>query len=524
MNPYRFFLLIVILCLTACSAPTSEPNVMIPVTLLADGQQTSYELLPGTTVQQILDRAGIVLNPLDRVTPPVTTPITATITIRVVRIRETFEMKENVIPFEQQKILNENLPEGQITLIQPGVNGLQQVTYRRVYEDNQEVSNTVFKSVIVTEPRPEIVMVGIQKPFTPISIPGKLAYLVGGNAWYMEKTSGNRRPLVTTGDLDGRVFSLSQDGNWLLYTRKAQADQKDIINTLWMVKIEEDPKPISLRVNNIIHHAAWVPGTSLSITYSTVEPRPTAPGWQANNDLFYATYSTAGILLKRERWIDANSGGIYGWWGTNFAWSPDGKSLAYARPDSIGMVDLAKGDFLPLVQLLPYQPRGDWAWVPGISWAPNRSALYSVNHVPKPGLENDETSPTFSLLATVLPSGPGVLMVPQSGMFTYPTASTAFKNGKFLVAYLQSVFPEQSETSRYRVMIMDRDGSNRRSIFPVEGMQGVEPQRLVWGPIESDTTNWLSFLHQGNLWVWNSKSNQAQQITGDGLTSRVDWK
>ena len=41
-------------------------------------------------------------------------------------------------------------------------------------------------------------MVGVQAPFAPISIPGKLIYLTGGNAWMMEGTTSTRRPLVTS--------------------------------------------------------------------------------------------------------------------------------------------------------------------------------------------------------------------------------------------------------------------------------------------------------------------------------------
>jgi hypothetical protein len=49
-------------------------------------------------------------------------------------------------------------------------------------------------------------MVGTRMPFIPVSIPGKIAYLLGSNAWIMDQSTGNREPVVTTNDLDGRVF------------------------------------------------------------------------------------------------------------------------------------------------------------------------------------------------------------------------------------------------------------------------------------------------------------------------------
>ena len=210
-------------------------------------------------------------------------------------------------------------------------------------------------------------MVGVQSPFAPVAISNKIAYLTTGSAWMMERTTAERRPLVTSGDLDGYVFSLSPDGKWLLYSRKSSLPVAQEINNLWVIStIDENPKPIDLKTKNVVHFAAWAPGQTNQVYYSTVEPRASAPGWQANNDLFALTFANSGSYIKRDEIIPANSGGVYGWWGTTYAWSPDGKALAYARPDSIGLVNLDKKTTTPLIDLLPYQTRSDWAWVPGL--------------------------------------------------------------------------------------------------------------------------------------------------------------
>ncbi len=96
----------------------------------------------------------------------------------------------------------------------------------------------------------------------------------------------------------------------------------------------------------------------------------------------------------------------------------------------------------------------------------------------------------------------------------------------YQIAYLQAIFPAQSETSRYRVIVMDRDGSNRRAIFPPEDAQGIEPQTPIWtpDPVPGQTGDFLAVVYQGNLWLIDSGSAQAHQITGDGLISRIDWK
>lgn len=523
---WRFAILLGLgLILTGCLSAQPAAEQTITISLKADGKQSSLIVPAGTTVQGALDRAGLKLNPLDRVDPPGYTVLSAGTSIALVRVREVFDVKENVIPFERQIVQNESLPENKEMIIQPGSNGSEQVTYRTVYEDDKETSKSVFKTVRITDPQPEIVMVGVQKPFSPIAIPGRLAYLAGGNAWLMEKDTGNRRPLVTTADLDGRIFSLSPDANWLLYTRKSTKPAAEEINTLWMLNLEDkDAKPVNLRVSNIVHFASWVPGKGLTVAYSTVEPRSTAPGWQANNDLYVTSYSPSGMIVETKKVLEVNFGGALGWWGTNFTWSPDGALLAYAQPNGIGLVDLEKGSLTPLVDITPYQTRADWAWVTGLGWAPNHQVLYYTTHVPKAGLDNNEASPLFDLAAVVVNGGPSLDILPKSGMFAYPVSSPKEANGGYRIAFLQAIFPEQSETGRYRLAVMDRDGSNMTRIFPPDDRPGLDPQQVFWSPTPfSDGENWLGVVYQGNLWLVNPTTRQSQQVTGDGLINKICW-
>jgi resuscitation-promoting factor RpfB len=451
--------------------------------------------------------------------------ITNPLTIKVTRVKETFQIEEQVLPFSQQQVKNESLPQGQTLLIQAGANGVQQVTYRHVFEDGVEVSQTPVKNVIITDPKPEIIMVGVQNPFTAVPITHKLAYLTAGNAWIMQSSTGERKPIVSSGDLDGHVFSLSPDGKWLLYTRKSTRPASEEINSLWVIDtVTENANPINLKVNNIVHFADWVPGAPNTVIYSTVEPRVTAPGWQANNDLFLLRVNPDGIILNQDKVLEPNSGGIYGWWGMDFAWSADGKLLAYARPDSLGLVDLDTGKLDPLMDLTPLQTHSDWAWVPQLGWSPDHQILYSITHAPMAGVDNNEASPLFDLTAVVMDGGIPISLVPQSGMFAYPAPSPAV-NSNFYLAYLQAIFPDRSDTSRYRLVIMRQDGSNRKTVFPAEGAPGLQPQKLVWSPSPQGVNDlWVALIYQGNLWLLNPQTVQAQQITGDGSINVADWK
>jgi len=531
VNAYLWILLPGLL-LAGCAAPQATQE-QIQLAIDVAGETHRVSVPAGSTVQQALDAANIELDTLDRTEPALFTVTTKDELIRVIRVSEEFEVKEVIIPFERQTLRNESLAPGKENevYLQVGENGLEEITYRKVYEDGVEVSSNPVRSTVIKEPVPEIIMVGIQTPFVPIAIPGKLIYLRDGNAWLIEETTGNRRAIITTGDLDGRVLTLSDDLNWLLFTRRST--EEGLINSLWAMQITgEENEPIDLEVPNVIQFADWLPGSNTKIIFSTVEERSTAPGWQANNDLYVLTFSFTGWTSEWDIIIEPNSGGIYGWWGTSFAWSPDKQTLAMARPDGLQLVNFLDGTITPLADIVPLLTRGDWAWVPGISWSPDGEILYTVDHVPPPGSSAPEESPLFDLAAVPVPGGPLLRIISQSGMFCYPIASPMQSPGdrqqSYQVAYLQAVFPTQSETSRYRLALMDRDGSNPRALFPPEGSSGITPQRDwgVWSPeplIEMGNYA-IALVYQGNLWLVDTVNGQAQQVTGDGLTTRVIWK
>lgn len=527
---------------SACAAPQAT-QALIQVELTADGETVQVAMPAGSTVQQALDQAGVGLDALDRTEPPAYTVLSDGAKVKLVRVSEEFEVEQVVLPFERQTLRNESLPVEKEVLIQRGKNGLQEITYRRVFEDGIEVSSQPMpvNSVILEEPMPEIRMVGVQTPFSPVDIPGRLYYLRDGNLWKIEGNTGNRRAVLTSGDLDGRVLSVSPDENWLLFTRRSEVDGR--INNLWAGYIgepsdgraadgQEEQLLIDLGVDNVIHFADWAPGSNTKIYFSTVEPRPTAPGWQANNDLISLTFADTGWTTQWVTIIEANSGGVYGWWGTEYQWSPDGRWLVYARPDSIGYVDYKTGEITKTLDIVPLQTFGDWAWVPGTAWGPDGNVLYTTEHSAAAGASSAESSPDFDLSAGRYDNGSFLRLVSQTGMFAYPLASPLQQLGtgdlEYQIAFLQAEAPERSDASRYRVAVMDRDGSNRRTLFPDDESAGLDPQQH-WGAWSTallpDSGNLgLAVVYQGNLWLVDAVSGETFQVTGDGLTTRVIWR
>ena len=200
----------------------------------------------GEKVSEILTRNGITLGNLDRVEPQANSEVKDQMEITVVRVTEEFDIEEITVPFSQQTVKNQSLPEGQTIIIQPGKNGKKEITHRLLFENGEQISRSIARETIIDDSQPEIIMVGVQSPFTPVMIPGILAYLSAGNAWVIEDNTGERRLVVTTGDLDGRIFNLSPNGDWLLFSRTSEL--KDEINSLWVMNLlDTSSKPIPCR-------------------------------------------------------------------------------------------------------------------------------------------------------------------------------------------------------------------------------------------------------------------------------------
>jgi hypothetical protein len=525
-----FVILAMILLLSGCNAPSRQPS-QITIELTVDGKTTPVQVLPNSTVQDVLASENIRISSLDRVEPPQYTVLLNGASVRVVRMREEFVITNEVIAFEHQLVRSESLPEGERMLSQQGANGEVEITYRIVYEDGKQVSNDEFKRVTIKEAVPEIVVVGIQQMFSPAAIPGRLVYIVGGNAWAMETDTGKRRVVVTGGDLDGYIFSLSSDGNWLLFTRKSKESGQ--INSLWAAQIDlKTPKLIDLQVKNVIYFASWQPGSNNTIAYSTVEPQAAPPGWHTNSDLKILKIQSDKPGEITSVALDPDLIGNYPWWGLSFAWNPDGSRLAYANDHQVGLLDnSANQSTLNTLLNFTYLKTGsEWAWVPGITWGPDGKILYTIDHAPDAEAASDEESQVFDLTAILIQGGIQVQLVPAVGMFAYPAPSPMQKleSGEhaYQVAYFKAITPKLSKTSRYQLWVMDRDGSNQRLLFPEEGTRGLDPQQAVWSPaaLVEEYHYVIAFIYQGNIWFVNPYEGTARQITGDELTVRLDWK
>lgn len=516
-----------VLILTACT-----PISPVRVTLIADGQ-TRTLMTDAQTVGELLVRTGITLDEDDRVTPPETVLLTDGMTVRVVRVEVRTEVQQEVIPYGQERVRDATVPVGQTRLLRAGVNGLEERTYRVVLEDGVEVDRQLIRQVVVQAPQNEILLIGARVEVTSVPISGTVVYLSANNAWVMRETTGSRRRLTATGDLDGRVLDLSPDGAWLLFTRVAT--ETGHLNTLWLMDTTTvDAEPIPLNESDVLW-AAWSPDGEW-IAFSTGTARDAPPGWEAANDLYIARFqapkssgAASSVRLRdRQRVLGPLAGGTYGWWGTTYAWAPstDGARpslLAYARPEEVGLVDLTarRPEARPLVRFPPFRTYGPWAWVPSLSWSPDGLFLLTVIHGVSPTGEAPEDSPVFDVYALGVPAASGgyaleAKLAAEAGMWANPLFSPDGER----ILFGRARIPYVSQTSMYDLYLMDRDGSDRRLLFPREsGEPGLTVPMVAWEP---DGRRVL-LVYQGDLWLVDEEG-EARRVTEDGAVTTVRWR
>lgn len=517
-----------LLVLIAGCAPQEEPTILVSV--IADGHERAWQHTEPVTVQQFLQQVDIEVDyTIDRVNPERWTQIHDGIRITVVRVQEEEYCEEEEIPFRQQTRWVEGLEEERIG--QAGRNGIQEICYRVRIDDGVRREPIEISRVEVRAPQDEIIYVPPTGELEPVPIRGTLAYISNGNAWVMRGSSTTKRPLTVTSDLDGRIFSLSEDGRRLLFARQTDDDTSSI-NRLWLISdtTNDNIGPIELIPQDVLY-AEWVPGRDHTIAYSTFEGRQAPPGWQALNDLWMVRIDPqTGDQINITEVLDRSSGGAYGWWGTGFKWSPDGSQLAYIRADSIGLVDIEAGELGPrLEEFAALNTLQDWSWRTTVSWSPDSSLLLTTVHGPPYGGESPENSPVFNVAVVATDGSFRADMVERAGIWSTPRFSPQINDDdrqfpRGYMAYLQAREWESSISGEYDLIIADRDGSNARVVFPEADQPGFAARQFAQDFVWSPDGKQLAFIYLGNLWVMDVESGIAHQLTQDGGASKPIWK
>lgn len=521
----RFFFFLLLALLTACNSRTETPTMI--VALVADGRERSIQQQTPITVGELLRQENIQLGALDDVNPPLFTQIRDGMRVEVVRVEETSECVQQEIPFRTQRVLNEGLSPGEERLGQAGQNGTEQVCYRISIRNGQRTDPVEISRTTIRDPQDEVILVGPTGELDPVSITGTLAYVSSGNVWIMRGSSVSKRPLTSTGDVDERVLRLSPDGLSLLFARFApESERANFFNRLWLINdTSRDTPPIQLVPQNVLY-ADWVPGEQDTISYATGEPRVAAPGWQAKNDLWFMRVDrTTGDSLSLRPIVRESAGGLYGWWGTDYQWSPDGTRLAWVRADSMGLVNTSTGELSPLLTYPVFNTYQPWSWRATVSWLQDSSLILTTVHGQPIGSELADTSPAFHVAVTDPGGTFSAEVARNAGIWAMPQYSPLITEGDQQIGYIaylkaRDLSNSISSAAEYDLMIADRDGSNARAIFPPPGRVGLSANAAItWSP----NGHQVAFIYQGNLWVIDVVSGVAHQLTLDGAASKPVW-
>lgn len=499
--------------------------------MLVDGDRRVFETT-AVTVQEVLSEQGVTLGDNDKVDPPPFTEVGLSATVAVTRVQFKTETMTRPIPFTRQLVRDETYPQNQIRVVQLGTNGTVAITYTSTYENGKETARRESGRQVIAQPKDEILAIGTQGSLRSVALStGTIVYSANGNAWVMRHSSADKRALTTTGDLDGRVFSLSLDGHYLLFTRAAD-ETPSALNSLWIVDtlvLGETPR--QLPINDVL--SAQLSPDARTIAYSTGIKTGGAPGWKALNDLWLLPIAPgeSGIATKpaQQVWLPSMPA-PYSWWGVNFAWAPDGRVIAYAFANEVGLVELA-GRAVPvadapaprrvLKKFAPFRTPADWAWVPQVAWSPDSRFIVTTIHAPlgNPNVASDD--PTFEVRALARDATVNASLAKQTGMWAKPLWSLPDARGESRIAFGVALVPSNSERSRYALVVMDRDGGNKQQVFPLSQVpeEGLMTMQIAWAP----DARQLIAARENDLWLYDFASAKWAQLTANGASSKPQW-
>ena len=506
---------------TAAPATPTASAASYPVTIIADGE-TVRLMTTATTVREALAEAGIALNPADEVDPPGATALptaanSGEYTITVVRVTETFETVPETIPFERRIVRTADMsPDDPPRIVQAGTPGLREVSLRIVYRDGLEAQRWPTEVTIIEPPVHEIVMIGVGADATAMPLSGRLAYIDDGRAILLEGATDAPRQIAIDGALDGRVFQLSPDGDFLLFTITREDAAGAFRNELQVIATAEAAQAQPLQIENVLW-AGWDPAaTPPRIAYTTARSTTQPPGWEATNDLWLLTLSAAGQQAAPVRLLETYPATL-GWWGGDYVWSPDGGRLAYALADEIGLLDIPPAevitgqDFTGLAEpartvlhtFTAYDSGGDWAWLPALNWSADGRSLTFTAYV----AENDR----FDLRQIDTTTGENTLLVEGVGIWSAVAWSPAANTQ---LATLRAIDANAGVDSGYALWLADSQDNSGQRHFPPEGESGDfarATNSLAWGP----QGNALAFIFDDALHV-------LDVITGDVFRAGLD--
>ncbi|MGH2537802.1 MAG: ubiquitin-like domain-containing protein [Candidatus Promineifilaceae bacterium] len=509
------------LALVACGARLpAGPSGGFEVELTAGGE-TRQLTTHAANVRELLADLGLEPAEADIVDPPLFTPLSDDLEVRLVRVTASVEVIEQRLPFGRRVVRNESMSrDDPPIIIQAGQPGSQAVSVRIIYHDGLEFGRQELAVETVTEAQDEIVMIGVGADPGSVPFPGLLAFVSNNVGVVFRGASNVPEQLATGADLDRRVFALSPSGAHLLFTRLE--DGASTFNSLWVIGTRRGVEARPLGVSNVLW-AGWNPDRlgQPQIALSTGVKTELLPGWEANNDLWIGDLPPNAEVEFRPEQVVESYHATYAWWGGNYAWSPQGRYIAYSHANEVGLIDTtveeAEVQRTRLDTFFEYNTRADWVWLPSLAWSPDGQFLAYSRHAGE-----DADSGRFDLWVARLSDGLRLPFMELSGIWSHPFWSPP-DGSDSRIALLRAAAPLESQSSNYTLWLIDRDGSNARQIYPSAGETSRFPREanvLAWGP----DGLMIAFVYDDGLYLFNLEDNLARRLTpSDSAASNPTW-
>ena len=129
------------------------------LTISSNGATTSITT-SAQTVGEALAEAGIPLLELDYSVPAEKEPLPADGQVRIVRVSESVQLAQRLIPYESDLQASAEVPLDQTQILQPGEMGLTVERIRIRYEDGEEIARLTEDETVVRPPKTRILGYG----------------------------------------------------------------------------------------------------------------------------------------------------------------------------------------------------------------------------------------------------------------------------------------------------------------------------------------------------------------------------
>ncbi len=134
-----------------------------PVSIQANGETVSVNVIADTTVRETLDKAFVEYDSDDRISANLDEAVTANMDITVVRCETKVLEETESIPFESETKKTDSLYKGVTKVEQEGEKGEKTLVYSVSYEDGVEVGRTLTETVVTKEAKNKVTLVGTKK-------------------------------------------------------------------------------------------------------------------------------------------------------------------------------------------------------------------------------------------------------------------------------------------------------------------------------------------------------------------------